>query len=38
MRMTTRTPPTRDLLWWLALVVSMVGILTIAMLLNMPAQ
>lgn len=30
--------PTRNLLWWLALLVSMVGLLAIATLLNMPAQ
>lgn len=33
-----RPSPTRDLLWWLALVVSVVGLLTIATLLFMPTQ
>ena len=32
----SRFPPTRELLWWLALVISVVSILTVCTLLNMP--
>lgn len=32
----TRRPPTREILWWIAVVASVLGILAICALMNMP--